>query len=550
MRPRGLESLLDRRPLPFACVTPAVLDVSDEENDFLLAQWCLGLDDGDGGPVQGGEDEVRDGMRGPHRDRGMHLLPGLFQQRMLAVQRERDSQGAVEVVDGAKSRRGPRCARMEKRLTFGGAMKMCTRGLQLESHSDFVTARSRSGVVNGCWAYEVVVQSGGHIQVGWATSHCSFSDIAGVGDTLMSVAFDGQRALRWNRKEFATYGRPWVPGDVVGCTLNLDSGEAIFYLNGEALGVAYSNLRRGQGLVYYPAVSLAHAEQCTLNFGALPFEYEYAHASAAPAPVAPHHATVRAQATPAARQARNSQCLPLEVAPAAADRSRAIFLGECLGRVCCATANPALRELPHNLNLLGLCDKLLSRPSDMDALDACSHLHGSIGGGAGQGAREGARHRGQVWAEGYGPSPWAVLASSAICDPLFALVQEHRRYLTCEALVGMLEDLCRGRHYPTNPTPPPASIFMQDDDDAVPAGVRGAGGRAHDPGAGAQEDGRESTPKNGERGLQGGAAAAVYALGLVGMFVGDEYADVWWIDLFELCARRCARCPVLAVTCA
>jgi len=45
--------------------------------------------------------------------------------------------------------------------------------------------------MSGCWMYEVTINSGGLMQVGWATSHCHLSELTGVGDTPLSVAFDG-----------------------------------------------------------------------------------------------------------------------------------------------------------------------------------------------------------------------------------------------------------------------------------------------------------------------------------------------------------------------
>jgi len=68
---------------------------------------------------------------------------------------------------------------------------MCGSGLQLESHTEWVTARSRTGILSGCWMFEVQVQSGGLQQIGWVTSHCHLSDLVGVGETPFSFAFDG-----------------------------------------------------------------------------------------------------------------------------------------------------------------------------------------------------------------------------------------------------------------------------------------------------------------------------------------------------------------------
>lgn len=38
--------------------------------------------------------------------------------------------------------------------------------------------------------------------------------------------------------------------------------------------MAFNNVRRfGNGLAYFPALSLSHGEHCTLNFGSTPFQY-------------------------------------------------------------------------------------------------------------------------------------------------------------------------------------------------------------------------------------------------------------------------------------
>ena len=47
----------------------------------------------------------------------------------------------------------------------------------------------------------------------------------------------------------------------------------VIFRNGRPLGVAVSNLEVGPGIVYFPAVSLAHGEKLTTNFGAAPFRY-------------------------------------------------------------------------------------------------------------------------------------------------------------------------------------------------------------------------------------------------------------------------------------
>jgi hypothetical protein len=404
---RGIAVILgERRVMPFACVTPVLLNESDNERDGLLAQWCLGLGDNADALCEGDSGEGAGGHRSGVE---MHLLPSLLERQISAVKRMHDWHAAVESESGLPlSRRGPRIVRIDKQVVFGGHMKMCSRGLQLESHSNFVTARSRSGFVHGCWVYEVVVHTGGHIHVGWVTSQCHLSEITGVGDTPQSVAFDGQRALKWNRKEVATYGKPWVPGDVVGCCINLEMGEASFYLNGESLGVAYSNLRRGQGLVYYPAVSLAHAERCTLNFGALPFEYDYF----LDPPSLAQSAGAELEASSVDERVQSSRYSALEIRPSPGDRACAQYLATCLSRVCRLTANPALDRQADPHELLGLCDKLLSWPADADPLCFGSDVK-CRGGKNSHGRDKGCGSRGKVWAENYGPGSWSVLAASS-----------------------------------------------------------------------------------------------------------------------------------------
>ena len=41
------------------------------------------------------------------------------------------------------------------------------------------------------------------------------------------------------------------------------------------MGVAYSDVPRGAGVAYFPAVSLSYCESCQLNFGATPFMYPF-----------------------------------------------------------------------------------------------------------------------------------------------------------------------------------------------------------------------------------------------------------------------------------
>lgn len=49
-----------------------------------------------------------------------------------------------------------------------------------------------------------------------------------VGDTVNSYAYDGNRVRKWNVSTHK-YGEVWRIGDIIGCTIDLDSGVLEFY---------------------------------------------------------------------------------------------------------------------------------------------------------------------------------------------------------------------------------------------------------------------------------------------------------------------------------
>jgi hypothetical protein len=52
--------------------------------------------------------------------------------------------------------------------------------------------------------------------------------IIAVGDTVYSYAYDGNRVRKWNVSTHK-YGEAWLSGDIIGCTIDLDSGVIEFY---------------------------------------------------------------------------------------------------------------------------------------------------------------------------------------------------------------------------------------------------------------------------------------------------------------------------------
>ena len=111
----------------------------------------------------------------------------------------------------------------------------------------------------------------GLMQIGWADAAYKGDPDRGqgVGDHPHSWALDGYRCKRWNGSS-EEYGVRWRIGDVVGCLLDLDTMQMRFYLNGDDLGIAYTDFSggiHGGGGGLYPAVSLNMSQSARFNFG-------------------------------------------------------------------------------------------------------------------------------------------------------------------------------------------------------------------------------------------------------------------------------------------
>ncbi|VDH90316.1 Kip1 ubiquitination-promoting complex protein 1 [Mytilus galloprovincialis] len=147
--------------------------------------------------------------------------------------------------------------------------------LEVTSCSNFSTIRANCCVFKGKWVYEVMLGSEGMMQIGWCTINCKFFHEEGVGDTVDSYAFDGNRVRKWN-KTTQRYGEAWTTGDIISCAIDCDEGTVTFYRNGKNMGKAFTNINLGPGYAYFPAVSLAASENLRANFGATPLRYPFA----------------------------------------------------------------------------------------------------------------------------------------------------------------------------------------------------------------------------------------------------------------------------------
>ncbi|CAL7948841.1 unnamed protein product [Xylocopa violacea] len=175
------------------------------------------------------------------------------------------------VEDNRVGRIGPNIVRFDISARLG-LFSISPDRLTINSGSNFSTIRANTAVFQGKWMYEVQLRSKGLMQIGWSTINCKFTQESGVGDTVNSYAYDGNRIRKWNVATY-TYGEPWLAGDIIGCALDLDSGTVDFYRNGRNLGRAFGNISMGPGLAYFPTVSLALTEGLTANFGSTPMRY-------------------------------------------------------------------------------------------------------------------------------------------------------------------------------------------------------------------------------------------------------------------------------------
>ncbi|KAK6629470.1 hypothetical protein RUM43_003287 [Polyplax serrata] len=148
----------------------------------------------------------------------------------------------------------------------------------LEARSDaysFESVRCTFQVDEGVWYYEVLIITCGIMQIGWATKDSTFlnHDGCGIGDDQYSLAYDGCRRLIWhNARCEAQNIKIWRPGDILGCLLDLNKPEMIFYLNGNFLRSCthvFSTARSG----FFAAASFMSFQQCRFNFGSKPFQY-------------------------------------------------------------------------------------------------------------------------------------------------------------------------------------------------------------------------------------------------------------------------------------
>ncbi|KAJ3126866.1 hypothetical protein HK098_007070, partial [Nowakowskiella sp. JEL0407] len=153
--------------------------------------------------------------------------------------------------------------------------------------------KSAKGV--GVWTYEVLIESEGIIQIGWSTKASRFDPEAGSGvggdtdelrficiyrrcflDNVHSYSADGNRRKKWhgNLTTNNNYGEQWCIGDTISTFLDLNKGTISFWRNGKDMGVAFTHIPKNEE--WYPAISLASGQACSVAFGENPNPLQYA----------------------------------------------------------------------------------------------------------------------------------------------------------------------------------------------------------------------------------------------------------------------------------
>uniref|UniRef100_A0A8C5SWT4 Ryanodine receptor 1 n=1 Tax=Laticauda laticaudata TaxID=8630 RepID=A0A8C5SWT4_LATLA len=123
-------------------------------------------------------------------------------------------------------------------------------------------------VKTGKWYFEFEAVTTGEMRVGWARPNVR-PDVE-LGADNLSYVFNGHRGQRWHVGS-EPFGRPWQPGDVVGCMIDLTDNHIMFTLNGEMLisdsgsELAFKEIEIEDGFI--PVCSLGLSQVGRLNLG-------------------------------------------------------------------------------------------------------------------------------------------------------------------------------------------------------------------------------------------------------------------------------------------
>ncbi|XP_077297561.1 ATP-dependent RNA helicase Ddx1 [Arctopsyche grandis] len=155
-------------------------------------------------------------------------------------------------------------------LDRGEALAVAPDGLRCQSRhfKEWHGCRATKAVHgNGAYYYEATVTDEGLCRVGWSTQQANLD----LGTDQFGYGFGGT-GKKSNNKQFDDFGEPFGMHDVIGCLLNLNSGEIKYTKNGVDLGTAFALSPQQRANAYFPALVLKNAEML-FNFGATPFKH-------------------------------------------------------------------------------------------------------------------------------------------------------------------------------------------------------------------------------------------------------------------------------------
>ncbi|XP_073497742.1 ryanodine receptor 1 isoform X6 [Phyllobates terribilis] len=129
-------------------------------------------------------------------------------------------------------------------------------------------AEKSYAVKSGKWYFEFEAVTTGEMRVGWARP--DVRPEVELGADELAYVFNGCRGQRWHVGS-EPFGRNWLPGDVVGCMIDLTEMNIMFTLNGEMLisdsgsDLAFKDIEIGDGFI--PVCSLGMSQVGRLNLG-------------------------------------------------------------------------------------------------------------------------------------------------------------------------------------------------------------------------------------------------------------------------------------------
>jgi len=132
----------------------------------------------------------------------------------------------------------------------------------------FRTVIGDTGFMSGVHYWEIIAddRTENELKTGITTKK-DFNYNSAFCDYEHGYSFYGLGQLRHNSNASGSqYGKRFKKEGVLGVCLNMNKGQLSFSLNGEFLGVAYSNDQLKKGPIY-PAVSLLHCAGCKMESG-------------------------------------------------------------------------------------------------------------------------------------------------------------------------------------------------------------------------------------------------------------------------------------------